>query len=144
MPVRNLKGDDCPLVWDQRTRTVAARQRRPDGVLEEVGHVRVWVADACAELADLFVSPAARGRGIGTRLVAAAAAACEERWPQIPLLARVARGNAASLRAFAVSGFAVREDRGEHLILVRPAGARPNTRQWGPSGVRGPRRRWRR
>ncbi len=118
----NLKGDDCWLVWDHRTRTVAARQRGPDGVLEEVGHVRVWVADACAELPDLFVSPAARGRGIGTRLVAAAATACVERWPQTQLLARVAHGNAASLGAFAASGFAVREDPGEHLVLVRPAG----------------------
>ena len=119
--MRNLKGDDCTLVWDQRTRTVAARQRGPDGVLEEVGHVRVWVADACAEFTDLFVSPAARGRGIGTRLVAAATAACAERWPQTPLLARVARGNAASLGAFAASGFAVRENRGDHLVLGRPA-----------------------
>ena len=123
--MRNLNGDDCTLIWDQRTCTVAARQHGPDGALQEVGHVRVWVGDACAEFTDLFVSPAARRRGIGTRLVAAAAAKCAERWPRTPLLARVALSNAASLGAFAASGFTVREDRGEHLVLGRPAGRAP-------------------
>ena len=70
---------------------------------EPVGQVRIEVGDGEAEV-HISIAPEMRGRGHGTRLLAAARRRCAERGIR-SLVARVDRRNAASLRMFETCGF---------------------------------------
>ena len=118
---------EAAISWETHQSWLAARLADPSSALwiaeqdgRPVGQVRVERRERGLEV-DIFVSAEARGRGVARRLLARAARACAERWPGLPLVARVKTGNLASERLFLAAGYALAEQRDDHRVYLRPA-----------------------
>jgi ribosomal protein S18 acetylase RimI-like enzyme len=103
-----------------------------DGAGEAVAYVQVryrhsaWVAGVQAELEDVFVSPEARGRGVGRRLLTHALARAGERGCRSVGLTTNER-NQAALALYERLGFTAERSRwqgGKQLWLERPLAAK--------------------
>ncbi len=76
-----------------------------------VGYGELWVDDGEAEveLARLIVDPAARGQGLGRRMVTGLAGLARARYPRV--FVRVHPDNVAAQRCYAAAGFGLVEPR---------------------------------
>ncbi len=82
------------------------------------GQVRLEKRGKALEV-DIYVDASQRGRGLGVAMLEAARAKAAERWPGVPLLARVRPENWASRRLFAKAGYGAMVVAQDHLILRR-------------------------
>jgi RimJ/RimL family protein N-acetyltransferase len=118
---------DAAIPWETHQSWLAARLADPGSALwiaeqdgRPVGQVRVERREIGLEV-DIFVTAEARGRGLARCMLARAARACADRWPGLPLVARVKTGNLASERLFLAAGYALARQRDDHRVYVRPA-----------------------
>jgi UDP-2,4-diacetamido-2,4,6-trideoxy-beta-L-altropyranose hydrolase len=118
---RNNSLETGQVSWEEHRRWLAAALARPDRRLlvaeydgEVVGTVRLDQHTEGCELS-WTVAPAQRGRGVGKAIVAAAVALAGPG----ALIARIKRGNAASLRIAEACGFVAAGSEGDVLIYRR-------------------------
>lgn len=90
---------------------------RLDG--NDVGFVRVDVRTGAGEVS-IAVAPEHRGRGLATRMLAAAQEALPPDQQVVALTATIHPGNEASVRAFHKAGFDVTGEDGGYLVLRWP------------------------
>lgn len=127
---RSLRSEEIPWEthWDWYRQGLESRGRviflfeRVGEVLGYVRFDRVPSRPEAAFAVSIAVRPGSRGRGLGTRFLAAAAAAVRAEDPAAGIRAEVKAGNRASERAFEKAGFLVsgrrRDDEsGEELVL---------------------------
>jgi spore coat polysaccharide biosynthesis protein SpsF len=88
-----------------------------------VGQVRAERDGESRFAVDIFVIPEARGTGVALAMLEALAAACAQRWPGAPLVARIKPDNWASRRLFAKAGYGGMTVNPDHLIFRRESGA---------------------
>ena len=126
--VRQASFDSSPIAAETHARWYGAKLQSPDTAFfiaeqdgRPVGYARVdrWGPDT-GEIA-VSVEAAARGQGLGTRLIALAARRGAEYLGASRVVARVRSENEASVRAFVSAGF-VRLQGGEDVTLVWPGG----------------------
>jgi spore coat polysaccharide biosynthesis protein SpsF (cytidylyltransferase family) len=104
----------------------AARLTSPDAGLwiatddrgTAVGQVRLERRDDALEI-DIYVDPVARGHGIALSMLDRVRALAGERWPGIPLLARVKPDNWPSRRLFVKAGYGNIVMARSHMMLYR-------------------------
>lgn len=113
-----------PIPWETHAKWFAARLADPDTRLwmaesdnRAVGQVRVQRTRTGLEI-DVFVAAECRRRGLGRRMLAAAAAECAAHWPGLPLVAKVKLDNVASQRLFAAAGYALGQRKEDHLVYI--------------------------
>jgi RimJ/RimL family protein N-acetyltransferase len=101
-------GWDEHVAWLERTLAEPARTRLYIGEFEgqPVGQARVEVVTPARGEISVALAKAARGRGLGAELIAAASAAGAAELRLHELVALIKPGNEASLRAFARAGYA--------------------------------------
>lgn len=86
-----------------------------------VGQVRLDSGPgATAEIA-IGLAPEARGRGLGTAIIAMACRSASDTWQIERIVARVRPDNAASLRAFGRAGFVEADRSPRAVVLALPA-----------------------
>ncbi len=91
---------------------------------QSAGMVRYDKVGASAEVS-INIAPAARGCGMGARLLSSSISALSSHWPDVEsITARIRPDNVASLRAFANAGYAHEGKKDSFLIYKRRIHAR--------------------
>lgn len=123
--VRQASFNSEPFSWDHHLTWFARRVKSDDPIYvaesagESVGYVRLdALGDGEYEIS-VAVLPKARGRGIGTKVIALASESAEI-GGAVRLVARVKPGNDASVRAFEAAGYAGGlHHNGDEMLLAR-------------------------
>ena len=120
-----------PIARETHEAWFAARLSNPDAAIwialddndNPVGQVRLEHRGGALEV-DIYVEPAARGRGVATSMLDQLRAEAARRWPGVALIARVKPDNWPSRRLFVKAGYGNIVMAREHMILRREP-ARP-------------------
>lgn len=120
-----------PIARETHEAWFAARLSDPDAAIwialddnnNPVGQVRLEHRGGALDV-DIYVEPAARGRGVATCMLDQLRAEAARRWPGVALIARVKPDNWPSRRLFVKAGYGNIVMAREHMILRREP-ARP-------------------